>query len=554
MKYIKHILVLFIFYCNLAYATSFVSETNYGTVVTDQPYATQVGANILNQGGNAIDAAVGVGYALAVVYPCCGNIGGGGFMLIHLANGKNTVINFREQAPLASNPNLYFDNQGKAIHSSTVGYYGVGIPGTVLGLNTALQKYGTWPLKKVMQPAIDLANQGFELNSSDITLLKDGASSFAKQSNVAAIFSKNHSSYQIGDKLIQKNLANTLNIIANQGSQAFYHGIIADKIVAASKQNTGVITKQDLVNYHVEEQQPIKCNYRGYDVLTIPPPGSGVTVCEILNITEGYPLHRMGYHTARATHYILEAMRYAYADRNMYLGDTDFVAVPIAKLISKEYAAQIRQKILPNIAGDSKKIGFTSVDQEKPQTTSYAIADKFGNVVVVTYTLNGFFGAKVIASDTGFFLNNEIDDFTLNTKIPNMFGLIQGKANLIAGRKRPLSSIAPVILLKDQNFFLALGTPGGSTIPTQTVQAIEDIIDYKMNIQQAVNARRFHMQWLPDIVYYQPATFALHEFIKLKIMGYHFQLGSPYHTLYWGSMAGIINDSKTKKLTGAMQN
>lgn len=552
------ILIILLINCSAINAASInaalISQTNNGTVVTDQPYATTVGANILKQNGNAIDAAVAIGYALAVVYPCCGNIGGGGFMLIHLANGKDTVINFREMAPRASKPELYFDKQGKQIQSSTEDYLAVGVPGTVLGLDTALQKYGTFSLQKVMQPAIDLANQGFILNKYDTSILNSKTSEFLTQPNVANVFLKNNKSLVPGDKLIQKNLANTLLLISQQGTSAFYQGKIADEIVKDSQQYGGILTKQDFANYKIEQQQPISCEYRGHHIITIPPPGSGITVCEILNITEGYPLSKLGFHSALGSHFIIEAMRYAYADRNLYLGDPDFVTIPLTKLLSKQYAENIRQQIPAYHAENSQKINFISDHQEKAETTSYVVTDKFGNVVVVTYTLNGFFGAKVIAGDTGFFLNNEMDDFTLNPGTANFYGLIQGKANLIAPYKRPLSSIAPVIIFKNNKFFIALGTPGGSTIPTQMVQAIEDVIDYGMSINAAVSAPRFHMQWLPDLVYYEPFTFSLRNMNKLQQMGYHLQLGSPYHTLYWGSMTAILKKPATEKFIGAIQN
>lgn len=581
-----------------ALATSITNQL--GVAVSEHPLATKVGMDVLKKGGNAIDAAVAVGYALGVVFPSSGNIGGGGFMLIHLANGKNTVLNFREKAPQNAKPSLYFDKQGKALRSSVLGYSAVGVPGTVLGLNTALKRYGTLPLKTLIQPAIDLACHGFILSKSDANLLKSKSSYFISQPNVAAIFLKDGKLYQAGDRLVQKQLSQTLKLIAQQGSNAFYRGKIADEIVKASKRHGGLIQKKDLINYHVSEVAPLICDYRGYQVITVPPPASGITLCEMLNISSGYPLSRLGYHTAESAHYNIEAMRYAYADRSAFLADPDFVKIPIAKLISKEYAQQIRRQILADKAGQSKTInpslgavynstrlaknhGFSAIRCSHTQmhatlrfsknhgfwrslanckqplvnnnheTTAYAVADNKGNVVVVVYTINQFYGAKVIAGNTGFFLNNILDDFTLRLGTANFYGLVQGEKNLIAPNKRPLSAMAPVIITKNKDFYFALGTPGGSTIPSQTLLGIENIIDYHMNIKDAVDALRFHMQWLPDLVYIEPNVFDPHVSRRLKQMGYHLKLGSPFDTLYWGSMVGIFKNPENHQLTAAKE-
>ena len=529
----------FLLICNGCYANH-TADGVHGMVVTEQHLATQAGLNILQHGGNAIDAAVAVGYALAVVHPCCGNIGGGGFMLIHLANGTNTVINFRETAPSAISPQLFENKQGRLIASkSRLGYLAVGIPGTVLGLNTALKMYGTLPLTTVMQPAITLANHGFILSQQDSDLLH----------NFLSIPDKN--TLQPGQKFAQKDLAQSLTMISQQGAKSFYQGKIATAIVNASHANGGVITLQDMQNYRIELQTPLVCNYRGYQIITTPPPSSGATICEILNITAGYPLSALRYHSAASIHFIVEAMRYAYADRNTYLGDPDFVSMPLNRLLSPEYAAAIRQQISPWRAGNSMRLKSFINTGEKPQTTSYAVTDQYGNAVVVTYTLNGFFGAKVIAGNTGFFLNNELDDFTLKAGKPNQFGLVQSDANLIAPNKRPLSSIAPVIITQNGKFVLAVATPGGSTIPTQTVEAIENVIDYKMGIAAAIDAPRFHMQWLPDVIYTEPFAFSTLNLIKLGMRGYSIAAGSPYHTLLWGAMVGISYNPVTQLFTGA---
>lgn len=522
-------------------------------VVTSQHLATDVGIRILQQGGNAIDAAVAIGYALAVVEPCCGNIGGGGFMLIHLANGKNIFLDFRERAPLAIKADLYLTKTGQAIPEALRrGYLAVAVPGTVLGLNTALRKYGTLPLATVMQPAIELANNGFRLTAGDVRYLEYGTNDFKNQPNVAAIFLKNGEPYQVGDILIQKNLASTLQKIATGGAKAFYEGTIADQIITASKAHGGVLTKEDFASYQVKERTPIICNYRGYEIITAgPPSGGGITLCEMLNITETYPLHFFGFRSAVGSHYIIEAMRHAYADRNQYLGDPDFVHNPVSELLSPQHAAWVRSHISSIWAGDSHKVTKGTVS-EQAETTHYSVVDKYGNAVAVTYTINGFFGSKIIAGNTGFFLNNEMDDFTLQPNVANSFQLYQGTANLIAPGKRPLSSMAPTIILKNQQLFMVLGTPGGSTIPTQLLETIENVIDYNMNLQQAVDAPRFHMQWLPDVVYMEPYAFSFLTLHNLQMMGYSFQPGSPYGTSRWGVVAAILRDPATGKYYGAI--
>jgi gamma-glutamyltranspeptidase/glutathione hydrolase len=533
-------------------------------VVSAQHYATQVGYDILKKGGNAIDAAVAMGYALAVVHPCCGNIGGGGFMLIRFADGNITFVNFREKAPQAIHPELFLDNKGYVIPNSLSAghlsgilcrpYLAVGIPGTVLGLNTALRKYGTLSLREVLQPAIRLAREGYRLLPGDVEVFKNGEKSFKVQPNIAAIFLKNGQLHRPGDVLIQKNLARTLEEIARHGSYAFYHGKIANTIVRASRDHGGVITKKDLQRYTIEELQPIVCRYRGYQIITAPPPSSGgITICETLNIIERFPLNRMGYRSALSSHYILEAMRYTFADRNSLLGDPNFVKNPTKKLISKQYAAYIRKQIQPCRATPSSRIGFTAKSQGGgSNTTSYVVVDCHGNAVSVTYTLNDYFGAKIIAGNSGFFLNNELADFSVKPGVANNYGLVQGDANKMAPSKRPLSSMAPTIILKNNQLFMAIGTPGGSTIPTQLINVIVNVIDYGMNIQQAENAPRYHMQWQPDKVFVEPFAFSQETQARLKKMGYKFQFGSPYGTTCWGGVAGILFDTRAHRIYGAI--
>lgn len=550
-----------IFICSSTFAAS--PAPVQGTqcmAVSAQHNATKVGLDILQQNGNAIDAAVAMGYALAVTYPCCGNIGGGGFMLIRFANGQSTFLNFREKAPQHITTQLYLNDKGEVIFDRlSTGhikgtlkkpYLAVGVPGTVMGLNTALKKYGTLPLKKVMDPAISLAEQGFVLTPGDVVNFKTGEDSFKTQANVRRIFLKNGHIYQTGERFIQKDLALTLRKIASLGTTAFYKGSIAKEIVKASQANGGIITTTDLVNYTVEEQKPLRCSYRGYQIITTPPPGSGVTICETLKILEKYPLKKYGFHSAKGSHYIIEAFRFAYKDRNCRLGDPDFVKNPISKLLSSSYIAELQTKIKPNQATPSCQIRF--MGREGGNTTSYVVVDKYGNAVSVTYTLNDYFGAKVIPLGTGFFLNNEIADFTIKPDTANDYGLYQGAQNLVAPNKRPLSSMSPTILTKDNRLFMVIGTPGGSTIPSQLINVILNVIDYGMNIQEAEDAPRFHMQWLPDCIYTEPFAFSRATQKILEKMGYHFKSGSPYDTPRWGAVTGIFYDPLVQKLYGAM--
>ncbi|HET7369275.1 MAG TPA: gamma-glutamyltransferase, partial [Gammaproteobacteria bacterium] len=381
----------------------------HGMVATAQHLATQVGVDILKQGGNAIDAAVAVGYALAVVHPCCGNLGGGGFMLIRLADGHKAFLNFREKAPLAATADMYQNPQGHVIPGlSTRSWKSIGVPGTVMGLNTALKRYGTMSLEQVMAPAIKLAAQGFILRPGDVGILRYGTQKFRGQPNVARIFLNDGEPYQVGDRLVQRQLAATLKMIANHGASAFYDGPIAKAIVKASRAHGGVLSLKDFKRYNVEWERPIHCRYRSYDIWSSPPPSSGgTTMCEILNIVSGYPLSQFGFHSVDAVHFLVEAMRYAYADRNTKLGDPDFIDNPIDKLLSAEHARAIRAKIDPKRPTPSSAIEGGQGLTEGRETTHYSIVDESGNAAAVTYTINLAFGSGHIAGDTGFFLNDE---------------------------------------------------------------------------------------------------------------------------------------------------
>ncbi|MGN6827497.1 gamma-glutamyltransferase [Paucibacter sp. M5-1] len=499
-----------------------------GMVVTAQHLATRVGVDVLKDGGNAIDAAVAVGYALAVVYPAAGNLGGGGFMTLQLADGRKTFLDFREKAPLAATANMYLDKDGNVIKGlSTHGHLAVGVPGSVSGLEYAREKYGTLKRPALLAPAVALAEQGFVLNQGDIEMLRTASADFRKDPASAAIFlKKGGEPFEVGDKLVQQDLARTLKAISAQGPAGFYKGAVAAALVKSSQGGGGIITQADLDQYTTREMAPIECDYRGLRVISAPPPSSGgVIICEMLNILEGYPLKDWGFRSAQAVHHQIEAMRHAYVDRNSYLGDPDFVKNPIARLTDKAYAAQIRAVIDPNKAGVSKDIKPGVAPHEGSNTTHYSIADRWGNAVSVTYTLNDWFGAKVTAAGTGVLLNNEMDDFTAKIGVPNIYGLVQGEANAIAPGKRPLSSMSPTIVSKDGQPVMVVGTPGGSRIITAVLHSLLNVIDYGMTVQEAVDAPRFHQQWLPDLTNVE--TFALSPDTRALLEAKGHKLGAP---------------------------
>jgi gamma-glutamyltranspeptidase / glutathione hydrolase len=495
-------------------------ESASGMVVTSQHLASDVGAGVLRQGGNAVDAAVAIGYALAVTHPCCGNLGGGGFMTIHLADGRNTFINFREKAPQAARADMFLNFLGQVVGSRD-GYLAVGVPGTVMGLETAREKYGTLPRATLIAPAIKLAEDGFILTRGDTDVLADGTKEFRGQANVGAVFLKKGEALAPGDRLIQKDLAATLRAISNAGADAFYHGAIPAAVSAASHAHGGLLTADDFAAYTATELTPVSCLYRGYTIVSAPPPSSGgVTLCEMLQILQGYPLKEMGFHSAASVHVMTEAMRYAYRDRNTYLGDPAFIDNPIARLVSEGYAQSIRARIQTNRATPSASLEGATAAVEHATTTHYSVVDHLGNAVAVTYTINDSFGAKVIAGNTGFFLNDEMDDFTAKPGVPNMFGLVQGKANAVAPGKRPLSSMTPTLVLKDGKPVLVVGTPGGSRIITTVLEVIVNVIDHGMTLQEAVDAPRIHHQWWPDNVAAEPFALSADTVKALATMGY----------------------------------
>ena len=519
----------------------------HAMVVSDQHYATEVGLNILKQGGNAIDAAVAVGYAQAVVNPCCGNIGGGGFMTIHLANGKNVFLDFRERAPLKATPTLFQDAQGNVVPGrSTKTWLGVGVPGSVMGLNAALKKYGTMSLKQVMAPAIKLARDGFVLQPGDIKVLDTRTKDFAEHPNVAAIFLNHGKPWKAGEVLRQPQLAHTLELIESGGSKAYYDGPIAKAIVAASEKHGGILSRKDFRDYRVVWTKPLECRYHGYTIVTPPPPSSGETVCEILRVLDGYPLAKWGYGSVLTTHYLAEAERHAFADRNTYLGDPAFVHNPIGRLLSTANIARIRSEIQPDHATPSSEVKGSLGAPEGLHTTQFSILDAKGNAVSVTYSINYLFGVGMMAGDTGFFLNNTMDDFTSKPGVPNSFGLVQGHINEIQPGKIPLSSMVPSIVLKHGKVFMVTGSPGGSTIISTTLESILNVVDFGMNMQQAVDAPRVHMQWYPDEVFVEPGYLTPQTRAALEQMGYKFKTMPA-----WGADEAILVNPVTHTIEGA---
>jgi gamma-glutamyltranspeptidase / glutathione hydrolase len=504
-----------------------------GMVVSAQHLATEVGVDILKRGGSAIDAAVAVGYALAVVYPAAGNLGGGGFMTIRFADGRKTFLDFRERAPRAASRDMYLDKDKNVVKGlSTVGWLAVGVPGTVSGLEYARKKYGTMTLKALIDPAIELAEDGFILDQGDVDMLASATEDFKKFPATAGIFLNKGRPFTAGQRLVQRDLANTLRLIGKQGVDGFYGGKTAAAIVRASRAGGGIIDQEDLKRYRTRELAPVECDYRGYHVISAPPPSSGgVALCEMLNILEAYPLQELGWGSAQALHYEIEAMRHAFVDRDSLLGDPDFVGVPVRQLIDKGYAAKIRDVIKPDKAGVSSDIKPGVAPHEGSNTTHFSIIDDAGNTVSMTYTLNDWFGARVVASGTGVLMNDEMDDFMPNPGLANTYGIVEGDANAIAPGKTPRSSMSPTIITRDDKPVLILGTPGGARIITAVLQTILNVIDFKMDIQEAVDAPRIHHQWFPDLTNVEPYALSPDTRRTLEGMGYRFDDSLPANHL-----------------------
>jgi gamma-glutamyltranspeptidase / glutathione hydrolase len=522
-------------------------EAEHGMVVSAHRLASEVGVRVLQAGGNAVDAAVAVGYALAVVDPCCGNIGGGGFMTVHLADGRETFINFRETAPAAASATMYLDSEGRLIDDlSRHGYRAAAVPGTVMGLDHAGAKYGRLSRAALLAPAITLARDGFALGRADTDILDARADRFGRDPGAAKVFLRpDGSHFQPGDRLVQSDLAATLELISEQGPEAFYKGPVAAAIEKASRENGGILAAGDFAAYTVTETAPLTCTYRGYLLVSAPPPSSGgTTMCEILDILEGYDIAKSGFRSAKSVRLMVEAMRRGYRDRNAYLGDPDFVANPLERLLSKDYAASLRAEIA---RGDAEKGVGEGVPREKSETTHYSVVDGEGNAVAVTYTINGYFGAGVVAPGTGFFLNNEMDDFTVKPGAANLYGLVQGEPNAIAPGKRPLSSMAPTLVERDGKVVVVLGSPGGSRIITTVLETIMNIIDYGMAAQDAVDAPRVHHQGQPEDVYFERSGLAPDVVTELTAMGYKLVEQRP-----WGAVELI--EIVKRRLRGASDN
>jgi gamma-glutamyltranspeptidase/glutathione hydrolase len=475
----------------------------HGMVASQEALATGIGVDILQRGGNAVDAAVAVGFALAVTLPQAGNLGGGGFMMVHMAeSGETIAIDYREKAPAAASRDMFLDAAGEADPQlSRYSGLAVGVPGTVAGLTLALERYGTMDLAEIIAPGLELAQDGIAITPDLAQSIEASREQLEKYPSSAAIFFKpDGSAFEPGDRLVQADLANSLQAIAEGGADAFYKGRIAELIAAEMRRSGGLITMEDLANYQAVAREPVRGDYRGYEVVSMPPPSSGgVHIIQILNILEGFPIGELGHNSAAAIHLMAEAMKLAYADRSEYLGDSDFVEVPVAGLISKEYADDLRSLIDTERATASATIRPNDpLPYESDQTTHFSVVDAAGNAVANTYTINFSYGTGLVAEGTGILLNNEMDDFSAKPGVPNAYGLIGGDANAVEPGKRPLSSMSPTIVLRDGNVVLATGSPGGSRIITTVLQVIMNVVDHGMNIAEASEAVRLHHQWLPD--------------------------------------------------------
>ena len=541
----------------------------HGIVVSVQELASRAGVEIMQAGGNAVDAAVATGFALAVVHPAAGNLGGGGFMLVRMANGKTHFIDYREKAPAAAKAGMYLDAQGNVIEgASEIGYKSIGVPGSVAGMVYAEQKYGKLTLQQVMAAAIRLAREGYALSWREARdFQRDKYLSRFPESR--RIFQRDGNYYQPGEIFRQPDLARTLERIAAKPND-FYQGTLAEELAAAMQKGGGLITVDDLAQYEVKEREPVRGNYRGYEIISAPPPSSGGTVLiELLNILEGYDLAKTGDRSAQSIHFTTEAFRRAFFDRAEFMGDPDFSKIPVAQLIDKKYGAAWRSSIEADHASASRDLRrpaiFSELEQyaavhpeplanrESPHTTHYSVVDAEGNAVAVTTTLNGWFGARVTAEGLGFLLNDEMDDFSTKPGVPNSDGLIQGTANAIGPGRRPLSSMTPTIVVHDGKPFLVLGSPGSSKIITTVANVLMGVIDYGMNIKEAVNAPRFHHQWMPDVLdveqWFSPDTVQ-----ALQKMGYNVQIGLRYGEFvspYWSDAECIAIDPKTGERLGA---
>ena len=535
-------------------------HAQHGIVVSSQELASRAGVEMMQAGGNAVDAAVATGFALAVVHPGAGNLGGGGFMLVRTADGKTHFLDYREKAPAAAKADMYLDAQGNVIEGATeYGYKSIGVPGSVAGMVYAEQKYGKLALKRVMAPAIRLAREGHALSWEEAQDFHD--KHLAEFPESRRIFQRDGNYYQPGEIFRQPDLARTLERIAAKPDD-FYHGALARELAAAMQKGGGLITADDLAQYQVKEREPVRGTYRGYEIISAPPPSSGGTVLiESLNILEGYDLAKLGNRSAQSIHYTTEAFRRAFFDRAEFMGDPDFSKIPVAQLIDKKYAAGWRDSIDAIHASASNELKrpaiFSELEQyaathpqpqanhDAPHTTHYSVMDAQGNAVAVTTTINDWFGSRVTAEGLGFLMNDEMDDFSAKPGVPNSDGLIQGPANAIGPGKRPLSSMAPTIVVRDGKTVLVMGSPGSSRIITTVANVLIGVVDYGMNIQEAVNAPRFHNQWLPDLLYVE-RWFSPDTMQALQKMGYNVDVSG-----YWSEAECIAIDLKTGERLGA---
>ena len=525
-------------------------RARHGMVASTSEIASRVGVEIMQRGGNAIDAAVGVGLALAVTWPSAGNIGGGGFMMIRKANGDTEIIDYRERAPLSASRDMYLDKEGNVIKdASTVGYKAVGVPGTVAGLSLALKRHGKLKWTDVIEPARKLAADGFTITYHLARSLRANEKLLKQFPDSNRIFLRDGKLYEEGERLIQPELSETLARLKEKGPREFYEGKTAQLIAGDMKKNGGLITEKDLKEYEPTIRKPLIGQYRGYEIVTMPPPSSGGTaLLEMLNILEGYNVTYSGPGSSDTIHLLVESQKRAFADRAEFMGDADFVKVPVEGLISKKYATELAQSIDPDRATPSTKIrAGKPTGAESTETTHFTVIDAEGNVVTNTYTLNGGYGSGATARGTGVLLNNEMDDFTSKPGVPNAYGLLQSENNAIAPRKRPLSAMTPTIVLKDGKVWFAIGSPGGPTIINTVLQVIVNVIDFGMNIQQAIDAPRFHHQWMPDRIQFEHLGINRDTRAALERRG-HIFAEKPGNM---GDAEGVMIDSKTGMRLGA---
>jgi gamma-glutamyltranspeptidase/glutathione hydrolase len=490
-----------------------------GAVVCAHPLASEAGLEMLKKGGNAVDAAIATQLALAVVYPGAGNIGGGGFMVARLQNGRNIALDYREKAPGAASRDMYLDKNGNPqMNLSQYGHFAVGVPGTIAGLFASL-KYAKLPFKTLIAPAIALAEKGFAITENEAASLNASRPNFLKYNEKAPVFVK-EGNWKAGYTLIQKDLAATLKRIRNLGQKGFYEGETARLIVAEMQRGHGLINYQDLKDYKAVERVAHSFPYKGYTIVTMPLPSSGgIIIHQALKMIEGRDIAATGFHSIAAVHLMIEAERRAYADRASFMGDRDFVKVPVKTLTSDAYIAGRMKDFDPGKAGSSQATGAGNINPESEETTHIDVIDKYGNAVSVTTTLNNSYGSKTVVSGAGFLLNDEMDDFSVKPGVPNMYGAVGTEANAIAPGKRMLSSMTPAIVLKKNKPFIVLGTPGGTTIPTSVFQTIVNLLDFNLSPEEAVNQPKFHHQWLPDTVFVEKG-FPDGVVEQLKQMGY----------------------------------